>query len=116
MKLAGYIEKIAIISFTIPIYTDGKDFFCHQLDKKFLIKNFYQTTSPIHEPQYFIKVENTDKEYNVGDPGLFVFATENEVFIETDMIKIMAYMNTIPKYELTKKEIMEVHEVIKSRQ
>ena len=113
MKLAGYIEKIAIISFTIPIYTDGKDFFCHQLDKKFFIKSFYQT---IPDPEYFIKAENTDKEYNVGDTGLFVFATEDEVFIETDMIKIMAYMNTVPKYELTKKEIMEVHEVIQSRQ
>lgn len=43
MKLAGYIKPYKELIFTIPIYTDGIEFFTHDVDLNYKIKGFDKT-------------------------------------------------------------------------
>lgn len=68
MKLSGYIKELKSYSFAIPIYTDGKNFYTHDVSESFRIVGFEK----ILLPSNYIKIFSV-KNYIIGSEGAIVF-------------------------------------------
>lgn len=68
MKLVGYIKEFKECMFTIPIYSDGEEYFFHVVNDDYRILDFIHITDLTNFIEKEIKLD-----FNIGDVGAVVF-------------------------------------------
>lgn len=87
MKLAGYIKAYKEFMFTIPIYTNGDEFFSHDVDTKYRITKF----NKIDFTDNLIKTHR-NVEFRKDSHGALIFVGEKgDLFLGSfeDIVKIV---------------------------
>ncbi len=117
MKLVGYIKEFKECMLTIPVYSDGKNYYYHMLDDCFRVIGF----SKINNLQYYLPIRCIDK-FTYGSVGAVVFIGLNNHIIAGKANKVIynikKYLqyNTKPKeYLFAKEEISDVEDEIKRK-
>jgi hypothetical protein len=110
MILQGYITPYSDFSFSIPVYTDGKDLFYHQLNKNLRIEEFELLETKNFE---LINVNNLI-EVGIGDFGIIIFIGEKQEAIinYANLIVPQVFNNLRTNINARLNLIKELHQIV----
>lgn len=110
MRLIGYIKAFKENSFTIPVYSDGVNFFYHSLDDSYTIVDFIKVKI---SSENFLKRIYLSSVFSKGSIGACVFAGKDDYifFNQADKIidEILSYLNdttAITQFSHIKREVL----------
>ena len=102
MKIIGYIKPYKENSFSIPIYSEGNNYYYHKLNGDFIILDFEIANINI---DLFVKCKN--KKANINDKGFIIFNSEFKVVIGNSKNTINLIFSELKKSKLPIKYIMK---------
>ncbi len=105
MRLAGYIKAYKEFMFTIPIYTNGKELFFHEVDSNYKIRKFNKT----EVSEDLIQIKN-DISFKEKSYGAIVFVGEKNDLITEEFEESIKKISNYLEHKTQKNQFLSVKE------